>query len=448
MFKRCVNAFAKVLAFIAVFAPFSLYANIATIDLLLVHSKGVTDLYGGDPRTRFTHLIETSNQIYRDSGVNLQLNIAHTVEVNYNETSNAEDALTDITSGIGAFSEIAQLRETYGADMVVFFRPYHSNHGSCGLAWIGGADTNGDFSASWIKSYQYSHVAVNSCGDYVTAHELGHNLGLRHSRVQDGSGGTTAYALGHGVDGLFSTIMAYQSAFNVDYWTGKVYKFSNPDITCKGMPCGVDRFQSQGADARYALNLTGPQVAGFLTRNETITPEQQAAYQQLQDAETEYNNAVSAYNASSNAYAIKKLAETTARTTIDELYTTIKAQTMAYEKALEAYANTLNKAAQYQTKAAIELERNNTAKYQAYTADYNAYTAQAGSFLAQAQSMEPSLTASVNELTQAIIDYQAARNARMDEKDNNTLLKTHMRNTEAVYNTLLEQYNSLLGENG
>jgi hypothetical protein len=60
--------------------------------------------------------------------------------------------------------------------------------------------------------------------------------------------------------------MAYQSEFNVDYWTGKLYKFSNPELTCKGVPCGVSRTNTtSGADAHYALNITGPQIEKFYT---------------------------------------------------------------------------------------------------------------------------------------------------------------------------------------
>ncbi|WP_163833587.1 zinc-dependent metalloprotease [Spartinivicinus ruber] len=250
-------------------------ASQTEIDVLVLYTPGAASLYGGNPNARIDHLMAVTNQVYQDSNLNLKLRAVHTHHINYPDTGNAGDALKALTyKSDPAFDQVNQLREQYGADMVMLYRPYHSSHASCGVAWIGGYKSNGNLSNSYYKNYMYSHVAISTCGEYVTSHELGHNMGLLHSRIQDGSGGTYPFALGHGEQGKFVTIMAYQSAYNVNYWTGKVYKFSSPKLQCQGSLCGVDRHDTYwGADAAYSLGVTTPQIAKYFpTKVENNNP--------------------------------------------------------------------------------------------------------------------------------------------------------------------------------
>lgn len=257
----------KNLGWLAVWIMLSLFsftAKATTIDVLALYTPGLAAVYSGDANTRIDHLVNVSNSIYSDSGLDLQIRIVHTQEVNYPDGGSSRDALTAMTNNTGVFSNVETLRQTYGADMVVLYRPYEYSHGNCGIAWVGGNKTQGDFSGGWNR-YMYSHVSATVCPAYVTAHEMGHNMGLYHSRLQDGSGGTYPFALGHGEMNDFVTVMAYPQSFNVAWDSGVVYKFSSPDLDCRGNPCGVDRNNSSsGADAVYTLTVSTPQIADFL----------------------------------------------------------------------------------------------------------------------------------------------------------------------------------------
>ena len=75
------------------------------------------------------------------------------------------------------------------------------------------------------------------------------------------SEGTFVWSRGHGVDAWFYTIMAGYT----EYPGGQELNvFSNPDIGCVGLPCGVDRSDTGiGADAVLSLNTVRFQIAAF-----------------------------------------------------------------------------------------------------------------------------------------------------------------------------------------
>lgn len=385
-------------------SPIILFSSLAnaepkTIDVMVVYTPGVTARYNGDQDTRFYHLLNVTNQAYVDSNVDLQLNMVHSVEVAYDETNSSVTALQDITfAQNSAFVDIENLRLQHGADVVIFYRPYASSQGGCGIAWIGGNGTNGDFSATYQKNYAYSHVAVDTCADYVTSHELGHNMGLAHSRVQDGTGATFPHALGHGENGNFVTIMAYQSAYNVDYTSGKIYKFSSPTLDCNSSPCGIDlNDPTWGADAVHALNITGPQISDyFATVDTTSTSDPEAiaaAEQQLLDAQTNLVNAIDMRDQAQIDYNIALTARGTALQTYYDAYATyveeyynVKATITALNDAINAFNASAGQS--YDVQYAL---------YMAYLDAYNAYLAAIAIY-----------NNAINAVNQAIDAYYAA----------------------------------------
>lgn len=240
--------------------PMSLQSNnntdIAPIKVLFVHGltqSQIDENYAGDINTQIQHIVAVTNQIYQDSDVAIAIEATSIVGVDYPIENDASTALDDITYvQHPAFENIADLRYQQGADMVVLLRMFVEGDDACGLAWA-----NSSISSS--ANFMYSHTSID-CADYVNAHELGHNMGLAHSLAQGDTGYTFPFARGYRIEDEnngFSTVMAY-SVTNAP----KIYKFSNPDILCTELACGIDRTDTNnGADASYALNQVRFQVS-------------------------------------------------------------------------------------------------------------------------------------------------------------------------------------------
>ena len=311
------------------------------VDVLVLYTPGTEAKYGAaNVQTRFNQLMAVTNQIYIDSGINARVRMVGFEKINYTDDNDSGVALRAMTNRTdAAFANVETWRKKYGADLVVLYRPFKSVQNSCGIAWIGGNGTNGDFSNPQMKTTGYAHVAVDTCGDYVTAHELGHTMGLLHSRLQDGRGGTFPYALGYGVQGKFTTIMAYQSSFGVDYVAGKIWKFSSPSLNCMGQPCGVNKTDvNNGADAVSTLNYTIPQVANYLAAVVTATgPGLQQLQAQLADAQTKQATAKTAYDKAVATYNTNKSAITQAQNNVTSKLAAAQSAVTAANAAASAY---------------------------------------------------------------------------------------------------------------
>ena len=228
------------------------------IKALALYTQSLDDLYS-DTDLRIQHLFNVTNDILQTSGLDFEIELVHLERVDYPDGFGMTTALDHITQvQHTAFSNVRALRDQVAADVVILFRPY-ANDGYCGYAWIGGYQSNGDFSNPVEPDYAYSAVAAD-CSDYTLVHELGHNMGLTHSRRENPNGGSLPYGTGYGVDNDFVTIMATASEFNAI----QIPRLSSPALECNAQACGVvSSNPTAGADAVQALTISKDQIAAY-----------------------------------------------------------------------------------------------------------------------------------------------------------------------------------------
>lgn len=251
---------------------------VPTVDLMFLYTQRFLDDIGSSsPEIEINAMVQLANEQYANSGADIEFRAVH-----YEKTDYVVDSILsanyDMRAHIDAnLRAIPTLRAATGADITVLVDGlYRADDDFCGAGTttgiIGGSSFQGELFHPLLNDREIytslfmpgkSRLSNFSCSDTTLAHELGHNLGLGHSRKDSSSNsGTFAWSRGHGVDNSFRTIMARGSDFR---GSSELPLLSNPVITdCKGLPCGVSRNDlEQGADAVLSINTTRFQIANL-----------------------------------------------------------------------------------------------------------------------------------------------------------------------------------------
>ena len=254
------------------------------IDMIIFYTPEARDHEGGtaEIEAAIELFVAETNQAYADSGVLQRLNLVRQEELDYFEAGDLREDFGRFTDPLdGHVDDVYTLRDAYAADLMhlVTLRDTESEGDPCGLAVS-------VVSAGSVQDT--SSVTSVDCGAMTFAHELGHNMGLKHDRYTEHGGNNLPYPYSVGYvnqrafdsrapeSSRWRTVMAYNDQCdNAGFHCTQLFRFSNPDQTYSGDPLGVPGDEPSNtvdgpADARRSLNNLRSHIANFRNSRDRI----------------------------------------------------------------------------------------------------------------------------------------------------------------------------------
>jgi hypothetical protein len=236
----------------------------SVIDVLFVYTSLARQDRGGEAAigALIQMAIDESNLAYQNSQINTRIRLAGLAETKYDENGTFADHLELIKSDTDTvMNEVHAMRDAVGADLVCL--------------WV--ADTGGSMCGKGkakimtvldhsFEDKAFSVVTAGCALNWLTTHELGHNMGCGHERQNPSAPHLYSYSNGwwwtvnnvnNGKDTLH-TVMANAPGIRVGY-------FSNPDVKYdgNGPPTGVQVGQPDEAHNARTINESASTVANF-----------------------------------------------------------------------------------------------------------------------------------------------------------------------------------------
>ena len=252
--------------------------NSSAVDVAVFYTPAAREHLGGTAETEaeIDLMIAATNQALSDSGADVELALAGTQLVRYEEEGYYIDYGWLVARNDGHMDGIHRARDRMGADIVVLLS---RSEGACGIAWT-----------SVTEERSFALVRAG-CSTAAFAHEVAHLFGVEHDRYVCRfrcSGKRSTYSHGYVNQRAFGpsapessrwrTIMAYRSqCTDAGFTCPEIMRYSNSDQTHLGDPLGVPGTEwtlaAQGpVDAVRTITDTRELVASFRARPEIADP--------------------------------------------------------------------------------------------------------------------------------------------------------------------------------
>lgn len=247
----------------------------SVIDVLVVYTPAVKEALGGEVAAvgAAELFVAEANQAFEASAAGQEVFLTRAVEVDYVEAdSSSLDLYRLAGADDGHLDIVHELREDTGSDLVHLIA---QSRDVCGIAFLlVQVDPR-------YESFGFG-LTDPDCGGATFAHELGHNMGLRHDRYVDSAATPFPYAHGYvnraafeegaPVSSRWRTVMSYRNECqDAGFVCTELLRFSNAEQEYEGDPLGIAEGE-EAADARRALDATRQTVAAYRVAGPDLAP--------------------------------------------------------------------------------------------------------------------------------------------------------------------------------